>query len=226
MDESYVEIEELASSISDSMDFMTTDDIAENLRNIIQGESISSTNNFNNSNDQDVDKLLEDSLQAYNQKYGLNLTPETLKEHIQMASFLNKKDKGALELVQQGIVSNSAEFLYFKSLMTLYKMIDHTLNNVLQSEMMQDVSMDTLVLVDRVFSWIQQLEGMKEKYKIYDFDASMKRILNKGIIDEQDNYSVNQTHVVLKQLSALKPAKQLPPSDNTDNADIAYKRED
>lgn len=218
MNEDSIEIEELANSIGDSVGFMSTNDIAENLKQIIQGENASSGLNTAASSDQDVDKLLEDSLQAYNDKYGLSLSPETLKEHIQMASFLNKKDKGALELVQQGIVANSAEYLAFKAILTLYKMIDQTLSNVMQSEMMQDVSMESVVLVDKVFSWVQQLEEMKEKYKIYDFDSSMKRILNKGI-DEQDNYTTNQTFNVLKQLSALRPTNAI---EDKSKADIAY----
>lgn len=222
------EIEDLASTIGESMSFMTTDDIAANLRQIIQGENQNINSNVMSQPDQDVDKLLEESLNAYNEKYGLSLSPETLKEHIQMASFLNKKDKGALELVQQGIVSNSAEYLYFKSLMTLYKMIDTTLQNVMQSDLMQDVSMESIVLVDKVFSWVTQLEEMKEKFKIYDFDASMKRVLSKGI-DEQDNYSTNMTFSTLKKLSALRPAiadksntTTIEEKKTNEGADIAY----
>lgn len=224
-DETSIEIEELANSLGDSVGFLTPDDIATNLQQIIQGENAFSGLNAPNADDQNVDKLLEESLQAYNEKYGLSLSPETLKEHIQMASFLNKKDKGALELVQQGIVSNSAEYLYFKSLMTLYKMIDQTLSNVMQSEMMQDVTVESIMLVDKVFGWVAQLEEMKEKFKIYDFDSSMKRILNKGI-DEQDNYSTNETYKTLKKLSALRPAiadKTKSAIENKEEgADIAY----
>ena len=218
MDEGLIEIEELANSIGNTVEMMSTDDIAKNLQQIIQGENVASNLNAPPIDDTNVDKLLEESLQAYNEKYGLSLSPETLKEHIQMASFLNKKDKGALELVQQGIVSNSAEYLYFKSLLTLYKMIDNTLSNVMQSELMQDVTVESVMLIDKVFSWVTQLEQMKEKFKVYDFDNSMKKILNKGI-DEQDNYSTNQTYKVLKQLSALKPSAI---EDKSSQADIAY----
>lgn len=204
------EVEEIASTLGDSTDFYSQDDIAQSLHELISAGGGYDSPHPNITVDSDesktADDLLKNALDAYNQKYGLNLTAQSLTENLRVASFLSRNDKNINDLVQRGILGNAADHLYFKTLVSLYKMIDKTIQNVTTSEYAEQFSLESMAIIDRLFAWLGQLDQLKERYKMFDFDKTMQKLISKE--EEQDTTTVNPVPNLIKSLMKLAPAKK------------------
>jgi len=210
-DEINGEVEEIASSLGDSQDFFTQDDVLSNLRDIISTSNNGTTGATDASysvsapdkdESHDPEELLVNALNAYNEKYNLNLTPQTLTENLKIASFLGKKDRDINDLVKRGILGNAADHLYFKTLVSLYKLIDKSVQNLFNSDFANEFSMDTMMVIDRMFTWLSQLEALKQKYQIYDFDKTMTKLIDTEV--EQDTTTVSPVPALMKKLMNMK----------------------
>jgi hypothetical protein len=211
-DEVQSEVEEIASSLGDSVDFYTQEDIARNLREIaLSGRQstndasvfgVANSSVIDKDESKDADDLLLNALNAYNEKYNLHLTPQTLTENLKIASFLGKQEKDINDLVQRGILGNAADHLYFKTLISLYKLIDKSVQNIFNSDYANNFSMETIAVINQMFQWLSQLESLKQKYQMYDFDKTMNKLIS-STSDELDTTQKSPVPALMQRLIKL-----------------------
>jgi len=198
MDDIFGSVRDLAEGLADDLDFVDMSN-PEQIQNQLK-QLIGIGSNLPNDNTNDAD-VLKTTLDKYNEKYGLDLDIKSFSEHLSMAAFVSKKDREILGVVQKSIISNSAEYLYFKSLVSVYQMIDRTIQNALHSEYMANFSMESFVVIDRLFSWLQKLEELKSKYKVHNLDSTMSKLLETE--KEIDTTELNKTYSLVQQLAKM-----------------------
>jgi len=125
----------------------------------------------------EIRNLFNEQLAKYNNKYGSNLTFDSINSYLEFSIAANKDQQKVKELITNELISNTSTYIIIKSILVVASLIDKFLDNIQRKQYTDDVNDILLFSIDRIFSYVEKFEEIKERYKIHDLDGAISRVV-------------------------------------------------
>jgi hypothetical protein len=148
----------------------------------------------------DMANQFSDALESYNKKFDLNFKIETFKETIDFMANATSTQKELKKLIDSELVTNVVEVTIIKSILTLCYVLNSQLTILTNREHTEQFSVESMGSINMIFNWLENLDKLKEKYKIYRIDDKINSLKGLDKSDEEIKEEKNQTSDLIQRL--------------------------
>lgn len=151
------------------------------------------SNSFKFSSERRLDNISKDlnkMFDIYNQKYGTNLTSESLENIIERTLTFKQIDIDKIELIKQNFLYNYAKYMKFKLIVTLFKTIEKNIDHIASlPPVMDGVDVSQVLSIEKLWYWLDKVNQLIEEFKSDDFDKIMMSLtedFDENTVKEED----------------------------------------
>lgn len=123
----------------------------------------------------EVKEILTVAINQYNEKYKIGYEYKDFKTYLRETLTLGDAVKKE-EIINSDIVSKAVSYVEVKAIMALCTVIDNMLEKLVEPKYNNDINEISVILVDRIFGWVDKLSYYKDKFKIFDIDKKLTAI--------------------------------------------------
>jgi hypothetical protein len=136
------------------------------------------------------DLVLSNVYEAINQKYNLNITNKEFTDFVSTIADKSKFESSVESILGSKVISNVCSRVTLKSIVTAGALIEKSLELIeKQSANTTSTSAELIVMITKIFEWIEQLNVLKDKYESDDPDRNLERTIESmgGIINSESS---------------------------------------
>ena len=129
------------------------------------------------------EQFINDVLDKYNKQYGTNVQLGTIKDAIEIGIASNTMDKELLNAMMSNTITTMVNYTTFSMVVVLCQNLNTLVRDMLESPSLNNEM--KLVIVDRLFGWVDRLNNIKSRFTESDIQSIVDRInSNKNINGE------------------------------------------
>jgi hypothetical protein len=158
-----------------------------------------------------TDIVLSNVYDALNQKYNLNITNKEFTDFISTVIDKSKFETSIENIVGSKVITNVCDRVVLKSIITAGALIEKSLEVIeKQSATINTTSAELIIMISKIFEWVEQLDALRDKYETEDPDKSLSRVIetkeneiNGNVVSGNSESSKNATKLIKDILDQL-----------------------
>lgn len=148
-----------------------------------------------------LDTTVTNIFQQYNEKFGVKLKYEDFRDAIVTITNVNYNEREIRRIINSEIITNVTDILTTKSILIMSKVISDQLDKIDKLSCSGGLTGEIISMISEMFGWIEKLEEIKKRYRLFDVDSKIKDLLR-----GEDSNNLIRTPEQERILGALKSA--------------------
>lgn len=206
-----VELDSVSDSIDEKLEQLqkVENNINFNQINISMNDLATADNNAVKGADENPEfaNMVNKVADKYNQQYDTNVSYDDLQEYLLSRAQKSEKEKQIETVVKEEIAQEAINYLENKYLLVLAKFLDSQMNQMLRTDIANNISEESIALTDRLLMMRKELDKLSNKFKGGgDVRSKLDNIKGKDVnaFDEETMKTIN----LLKEATLKKYADQ------------------
>jgi hypothetical protein len=124
------------------------------------------------------DLVLTNVYEALNEKYNLNITNKEFTDFVSTITDKTKFESSIEKVIGGKIISQVCNRVTLKSIVSAGALIEKSLDIIeKQSTTINSTSAELIIMITKIFEWIEKLDDLKDKYESEGPDKTLERVL-------------------------------------------------